>query len=59
MAFPKHNYKKAKFPHWKKEIFSAKKKKMKKRKKKNIGAQENKRERNLKAIYYWNLLYAN
>ena len=36
MAFPKNNYKKTNFPHWMKEIFSAKKKK--ERKKKNIGA---------------------
>ena len=34
MAFPKNNYKKANFPDWMKEIFSAKKKENEKKKKK-------------------------
>ena len=59
----KKSIKKQNFPHWMKEIFFAEKKR-KKMKKKTIKVrteifQENKRERNLKAINCQKLLYAN
>ena len=58
MAFPKKKYKKANFPRWMKEIFSVKKKKKTAKVRIEI-FQENKRERNLKAINCQKLLYAN
>ena len=63
-GFSKNIYKKANFPHWMKEIFFAKKKKKMKKRKIIIKVrikifQDNKRERNLKAINYQNLLSAN
>ena len=65
-GFSKKKYKKAKFPHWMKEIFFAKKKKKKRkwRKEKKIKVrieifQDYKKERNLKAINSQKLLYAN